>query len=133
MNIFVIGATSVFAVFRFTGVAMCIIIAMGVKTSRFMSATQIRGDGDVITWHEQFSQLQRSINLISSTMLQSPIACLLALDLTITLSMVAYAFVGKNIFAQPVFYEMLISTLVLNACCLIVLFLAAQVSVSCCH
>ena len=128
VNMFVIGATSVYAVFRFVGVLLCVVLSMLIKARQFSSATQLRSDRDVIAWHEQFTQLQASVAHVSKTMLQWPLTVVLALALGLTLGLFSYTFVSTEIFEQPLFYELVLLTLMLTAGALSLMFFTAQVS-----
>ena len=127
VNMFVIGATSVYAVFRFVGVLLCVVLSMLIKARQFSSATQLRSDRDVIAWHEQFTQLQASVAHVSKTMLQWPLTVVLALALGLTLGLFSYTFVSTEIFEQPLFYELVLLTLMLTAGALSLMFFTAQV------
>lgn len=100
INIVVIGSTSVYAVFRFVGVMMCVVLAVRTKVRRFAASTQLRSDLDIISWHEQFSRLQTSILHVSKTMIQYPLAVLVVLNLGLALGLFAYTFVRTGIFKQ---------------------------------
>ena len=49
-NIVVIGSTSVYAVFRFVGVMICVVLSIRTMVRRFAASTQLRSDLDVISW-----------------------------------------------------------------------------------
>lgn len=126
-NVFVIGSTSVYAVFRFVGAMMCVLLSMVIKARQFASSTQLRNDRDVVVWHEQFAQLQRQISFVSVTMLQWPLVIIIVMALGLLLGLFSYTFVSSTIFNQPFFYELLIVTGLLTAATIALLLLAAQV------
>ena len=127
VNIFVIGSTTVYAVFRFVGVMLCVIISILVKIRRFASATLLRKDDDFNAWHEQFGQLQASVSHVSRTMLQWPLTVVIGLALGLALGLFSYTFVSQAIFRQPFFFELVIISTLLAVSSLTLLYFAAQV------
>lgn len=126
-NIAVIGSTAVYAVLRFIGVMTCVVLSIRTKVRRFADSTQLQNDSDVVTWHQQFSRLQASITFVSQRMLQKPLAVLMSMALLLAVGMFGYTFLRASYARQPVFYQLMIVTVLLSAFALALIFLSAQV------
>ena len=123
----VIGSTAVYSVFRFVGVMLCVVLVIRTKIRRFAASTQLKSKADVMAWHSQFAFLQQTTDTASKAMLQTPLAVLLLLTLSLSAALVAFTFLRTDIFRQPVFFQMAIVSGIMTAMCLALLWVAAQV------